>query len=75
MRIKAEDYSERTVDADGWQVHLMTHKLGEIYHCTADNVSPGSWLARTSGATRAEAEEKALQRARHLLGRTRVRKI
>ena len=56
---------------DDWQVNLTSYKLGDVYHCKADNVSPGAWLARTSGSTREEAEQKALERAQELLSRTR----
>jgi hypothetical protein len=73
--MKPEDYSERQVDTDGWQVNLTTYKLGEVYHSKADNVSPGASLARTTGATREEAEQKALERARQLLSRTRRHEI
>ena len=69
--MKPEEYSEHVVDVDGWQVNLTSYKLGDVYHCKADNVSPGAWLARTSGATREEAEQKAFERARQLLARTR----
>jgi hypothetical protein len=69
--MKPEDYRERKVEVDSWQVNLTSYKLGEVYHCKADNVSPGAWLARTTGATRDEAEQKALERARQLLSRTR----
>ena len=65
-----EEYSERTVDVDTWQVRLSSYKLGATYHCKADNVSPGAGLARTTGATKEEAEQKALDRARQLLSRT-----
>jgi hypothetical protein len=68
--MKAEEYSERLVDVEPWQVKLASYKLGEVYHCKADNVSPGAALARTTGATREEAEQKALDRARQLLART-----
>jgi len=68
--MKPEDYRETKVEFDGWQVNLTSYKLGEAWHCKADNVSPGAWLARTSGATREEAEQKALDRARQLLSRT-----
>jgi hypothetical protein len=67
----AEDYRERLVDVEPWQVRLTSYKLGEVYHCKADNVSPGAALVRTTGATREEAEQKALDRARQLLARTR----
>jgi hypothetical protein len=69
--MKAEDFRERKVEVGGWQVNLASYKLGEIFHCRADNVSPGASLARTTGATREEAEDKALKRAEELLARTR----
>jgi hypothetical protein len=56
-------------------VTLTSYKLGEVYHCKADNVSPGAALARTTGATREEAEQKALDRARKLLSRTHRHEI
>jgi hypothetical protein len=68
--MKPEEYSERRVEVDSWQVNLTSYKLGDVYHCKADNVSPGAWLARATGATREEAEQKALNRARQLLSRT-----
>jgi hypothetical protein len=52
-------------------VHLTTYRLGEVYHCKADNVSPGAALARTTGETRDVAERKAIERAEQLLSRTR----
>jgi hypothetical protein len=73
--MKPEDYSERQLDIEGWQVNITTYKLGEVYHSKADNVSPGAWLARTTGATREEAEQKALDRARQLLSRTRRHEV
>lgn len=69
--MRAEDYSERLENAGPWQVRLTSYKLGDAYHCKADNVSPGAALARTAGGTREEAEEKALDRAKELLSRTR----
>jgi len=69
--MKPEAYSEHQVEVDGWQVNLTSYQLGGAFHCKADNVSPGAWLARTTGTTRKEAEQKALERARQLLSRTR----
>ena len=69
------DYSERQLEIEGWQVNITTYKLGEVYHSKADNVSPGAALARTTGATREEAEQKALDRARQLLSRTRRHEV
>jgi hypothetical protein len=73
--MKPEGYQERVVDIGEWQVRLTSYRLGEQYNCKADNVSPGAWLARTSGVTREEAEEKALDRARELLARTRKQQV
>ncbi len=69
--MKPQDYSERKVEVQGWPVNLTSYKLGKVFHAKADNVSPGAALARTTGATREEAEQKALDKAHELLARTR----
>ena len=69
--MRAEEFQERKVEVAGWPVNLSSYKLGDTWHCKADNVSPGAGLARSTGATREEAEEKALKRAEELLSRTR----
>ena len=73
--MKVENYSERKIEIDGWPVNLTCYKIGDTYHCKADNVSPGAALARTTGATQQEAEDKAIARATELLGRTRRRPV
>ena len=73
--MKAEEYQERQIEVAGWPVNLASYRLGEELHCKADNVSPGAALARTTGATREEAEKKAIDRAEQLLGRTRVHTV
>jgi hypothetical protein len=69
--MRAEQFQERKVEVAGWSVNLSSYLLGSEWHCKADNVSPGAALARTTGATREEAEKKALDRATELLSRTR----
>ena len=73
--MKVEEYQERKVEVAGWPVNLTSYRVGDVFHCKADNVSPGAALARATGATREEAEKKALDRAGQLLGRTRVRSV
>jgi hypothetical protein len=68
--MKPEAFAERKTELDGWAVKLSSYKLGDVFHCTADNVSPGAWLARTTGRSRQEAEQKALEISRRLLART-----
>ena len=70
-RAKVEGYRERTLEVAGWPVNLISYKLGDAYHAKADNVSPGANLARTSAASREEAERLALAHAGELLSRTR----
>jgi hypothetical protein len=70
--MKVEEFQERKVDVRGWPVNLTSYRLGDVFHCKADNVSPGAALARSTGTTRDEAEKKALERAEQLLARTRV---
>jgi hypothetical protein len=69
--MRAEDYRDRKLEVAGWLVNLSSYKLGTEWHAKADNVSPGATLCRATGATREEAEEKALKRAEELLGKTR----
>jgi hypothetical protein len=73
--MKVEEYQERKLTVDGWEVNLSSYRLGSEWHCKADNVSPGAALCRTTGATREGAEAKALDRAEELLGRTHRRAI
>jgi hypothetical protein len=73
--MKVENFAERKIEIDGWPVNLTTYQIGEVFHCKADNVSPGAGLARTTGASRQEAEDKAIARAQELLGRTRRHRV
>jgi hypothetical protein len=73
--MNVEEFAERKIEIDGWPVNLASYKIGETFHCRADNVSPGAGLARTTGVTREEAEEKAIARARELLGRTKRHEV
>ena len=71
--MRAEEYSERQLEVEGWSLRLISYRLGETFYCKADNVSPGAQIARTSAASREEAEQKALAIANERLGRTRRR--
>ena len=44
--MKPQNYSERKLEVDGWQVNLTIYQLGDKWHAKADNVSPGAALAR-----------------------------
>jgi hypothetical protein len=69
--MKPEDHSRRQVELAGWQVTIETYKLGEVYHCTIANVDPGARFARADGATKEEAEARAIEKATKYLAQTR----
>ena len=69
--MKPTGYSEKILEAAGWKVRLTSYGLGDKYYCKADNVEPGACIVRTEGATREEAEQKALSKAEEYLSRTR----
>ena len=69
--MKAEDYSRRQVELAGWPITIETYKLGEAYHCTIASVDPGARVARADGATKDDAEHRALAKAERYLAQTR----
>jgi hypothetical protein len=69
--MKPEHYSRRQQELAGWPVTIETYKLGDKYHCTIANVDPGARIARAEGATREEAEQRAIEKASLYLSRTR----
>jgi hypothetical protein len=69
--MKVEEHREQNLEIEGWPVHLTSYRIGETFHCTLDNVSPGATLARTTGSTREEAESRAIQRATERLAGTK----
>jgi hypothetical protein len=73
--MKAEEYRERKLEVAGWPVNVASYRLGAEWHAKADDVSPGAALARATGASREEAEGKALKRAEELLSRTKRHEV
>jgi hypothetical protein len=69
--VKPEDHSRRQQELSSWGVTIETYKLGEVYHCTIYNVDPGARFARADGATKQEAEDRAIEKATKYLAQTR----
>jgi hypothetical protein len=69
--MKSEEYSHRQAEAAGWPIAIETYKLGEVYHCTVSSVDAGARFARADGATKDEAEQRALEKATRYLAQTR----
>ena len=61
--LRPEEYQERTQSVPPFQMHIVSYRLGDEFHCTVDNVDPGAVIARSSAPTRAQAEASAVQRA------------
>lgn len=70
--LRPEDYRRRQEQVAGWPVNVASYKLGDCFLCEVDNVSPGARIARAEGASREEAERRALDDAARRLGRTRT---
>ncbi len=73
--MKPEEYAERHMELSGWPVHVVTYRLGKLYYCKVDNVSPGAQVARASAESREEAEQQALHKAGERLAATRKQKV
>jgi len=73
--MKVENHTERRLEIAGWEVNLRTYQIGDTYHCKADNVSPGANIARSTGKTRDEAEQKAIAKATERLAATKRRAV
>ncbi len=68
---KPEEYSERKTQLAGWPITIVTYRLGSIFHTTIDNTDPGAWVVKADGATKQEAETKALTDAEALLAKVK----
>ncbi|MCI0401594.1 MAG: hypothetical protein L0Z68_09945 [Gammaproteobacteria bacterium] len=68
---RPKEYVERRDRASGWDINIVSYKLGKVYHCEIDNVSPGAKIAKGEGDTREEAEAEALRQANERLAKTR----
>ena len=71
---KVEEYTETKRELAGWPVTLVTYRLGDVYHATIDNADPGAWVVKAQGATKEEAESKALKDAEALLEKVKKSK-
>ena len=69
---KPAEYKERKEKVPPFQIHVISYRLGERWHCVVDNVDPGAVVARSQGATREEAEREAVGKAREFVAKTRV---
>lgn len=69
--MKPGDYTRRQMELAGRPITIETYKLGEVYRCTISNVDPGARFARADGATKEEAEQRALEKAERYRAQTR----
>jgi len=70
--LKPEEQQERKESVPPFQIHILSYRLDKTYYCTVDNVDPGAVIARAEGATREEAEAKAVAKAKERIRQTRI---
>lgn len=68
---RAEGFERSLEEIAGERVGVTSYRLGDVFVCKVDNVSPGANIARATGATREEAREIAFAAAARRLARTR----
>lgn len=68
--LKSEEFRETRQQLEGWPIRITSYRVGGVFHCTIDNVDPGARFARADGATRDEAESKAIEKAGRYLRQT-----
>jgi len=71
---KVEEYSEKKSELAGWPINIVSYRLGATYHTTIDNISPGAWVVKAQGPTKAESESQALKEAEALLEKVKKAK-
>lgn len=69
--MKPQGYAKRQIELAGWPITIETYQLGAVFYCTIANVDPGARFARAEGATREDAETRALEKAGRYLAQTR----
>jgi serine/threonine protein kinase len=62
------EYRKRTLVIERCPVTITSYSVANVFHCNAE-YEMGTTLARTSGATREEAERKAVAKARERFAR------
>ena len=71
--MKAEEFRERLDEVLGWAIKIQSYRLDNTFFCQVYNVDPGGRLTSGEGATREEAESKALEKARWYVERSAYR--
>lgn len=69
--MKPEEFSERKTELAGWPVNITTYRLGPTYYTTVENNDPGAWVVKAEGASKEEAEAKALKEAEAFMAKIR----
>ena len=69
--MRAEGYTKRRQPLGDWEIEIETYQAGDVFYCSINNVDPGARFARAEGATREEAERKALEKAEKYIKQTR----
>jgi hypothetical protein len=69
--MNAEEYQRRQDTVHGWTINITSYRIGDRYYCTVEAADPGARIARSEGATRADAERAGIEKAEKYLAQTR----
>ena len=69
--MKVEEYKESSDSLAGWQVKIISYKLGSTYYVSINNVEPGAWIVKGSGFSLDVAQAQAREQATEYLSKTR----
>ncbi len=69
--MKPEDLTRRQQELAGWPVIIESYKLGDVYYRPNPPSAPGARAAPAEGATKEEAESRAIEKAARYLQQTR----
>lgn len=61
--MNSEQYHDESTELNGTAVHIITYKIGDVYHCHITNADPGATIARASGRSKEEARQAAVLKA------------
>ncbi|GAB3652265.1 hypothetical protein GCM10028791_21740 [Echinicola sediminis] len=60
---KAENYQTENETVNGFDLKIITYKIGNQFYCHIENKDPGAVIARAEGTDRNTAKELALTKA------------
>ncbi|MBM2839845.1 MAG: hypothetical protein HW412_373 [Bacteroidetes bacterium] len=65
--MKTEEYTSQKMELSGIPIRINSYKIGDRFYCHVENTDPGATIARADAASREEAVQAALAKAKERL--------